>query len=641
MKNKALQAEKELEIYRKALDESAYVIETDPDGVITYVNDKYCELMKYSREELLGKNNRIFNSQYHTEEFYKELWDTIESGKNFRAEIRNKAKDGSLVWLDATIIPFMNNEGKPYKYLAIRYNVTTKINAMRTREQFLANISHDLKTPLHSIINFAGFMMETSLDETQTEYMNSIRNSSGILHGLIKDLLDIYKIESGKISFSKTGFYLHSIEKSMEDIFAARLKEKKLRMSFHFSSDTPEYINGDEFRLNQVLMNLISNSVQYTETGGINVKVSVAGKTDDLVVIRFEVADSGIGIPREMLPVIFSRFSQVGANKAGTSGHVGLGLSIVKQLVELQGGMLDIESTVGYGTSVVFEIPFEIASPPVKKDHGQPAIPLFPGKKILIADDSQMNRAILLKYLHDAGMETDSAENGEEALRKLEDGNFDLLLLDLQMPVMDGFETLERIRSGKSKNMKDLKVIVVSARFTGEEKQHILDAGATDILAKPFQSEELFVILAKYFTPAEYKIKETLQLENQDVEVRKIANLSLLATLTENNKELTAEMIAWFLDNSPVSMAEILKSLDEGDWKNARRLVHMMANQVNYMGIETAYVKLDAAELLAKEEKEKELLITMIHDVEGILKQAYIELKEELYQLNKEITPGR
>ena len=264
---------KEVENIKMALDESAIVAITNQKGIITYVNDKFCEISKFSRTELIGKDHKIINSGYHSKGFIKDLWQTIATGKIWKGEIKNLAKDGSHYWVDTTIVPFFNDKGKPIQYIAIRADITEKKkveedlidakkiaeNSVRVKEEFLTNMSHEIRTPMNGIIGFTDLLLETNLNSEQNEFLDRIKKSSSTLLVLTNDILDLSKLESGKLLFENIKFDLIELIDQVIKMVEHSAKRKGIELSLYIDSKCPRHIKGDPTRLNQVLLNLINN----------------------------------------------------------------------------------------------------------------------------------------------------------------------------------------------------------------------------------------------------------------------------------------------------------------------------------------------------------------------------------------------
>jgi PAS domain S-box-containing protein len=379
---------KEVNDLQAALDEHAIVAMTNPLGKITYVNDKFCTISKYSREELLGQDHRIINSGYHSKEFIRELWTTIAQGKVWHGEIKNRAKDGSHYWVDTTIVPFLNEDGKPRQYVAIRADITERKRAEeeirslnagleqrvaertielqsakeqaesadRMKSAFLANMSHELRTPLNGIIGFSEFLIDGktgALTAKQTEYVTDIFNSGRHLLQLINDVLDLAKVEAGQIDLHPETFSVSEAIKEVRSAVEPMAQRKKLAISIKVEAAADE-VTLDKQKLKQVLFNLLSNAVKFTEDGGsVNIIVDLYDETH----LRLQVQDSGIGIKAEDLDKLFIEFRQLDSGLARRHQGTGLGLALTKKIVEFKHGTIEVKSEVGKGSTFTVILP--------------------------------------------------------------------------------------------------------------------------------------------------------------------------------------------------------------------------------------------------------------------------------------------
>jgi PAS domain S-box-containing protein len=382
---------KEVGDLKSALDEHAIVAITDPQGKIIYVNDKFCAISKYLREELLGQDHRIINSGFHSKEFIRDLWTTIAHGKVWHGEIKNKAKDGSFYWVDTTIVPFLNEDGKPRQYVAIRADITERklaeeeirqINAgleqrvgertvelekakhqaesaNRFKSEFLANMSHELRTPLNGIIGFSEFLVDEKpgkLNSKQKEYLGDVLNSARHLHQLINDVLDLAKVEAGRMELNPEIFQL---AKAIEDVCAVAkpLAQKKNIKVFTRVSSELDVVTLDQQKFKQVLFNLLSNALKFTDEGG---QVEIKTEPNGAGHFRLLVKDTGIGIRPEDLQRLFREFEQIESGTSRRYEGTGLGLALSRKIVELQGGTIMVESEIGKGSAFSVTLPLVI-----------------------------------------------------------------------------------------------------------------------------------------------------------------------------------------------------------------------------------------------------------------------------------------
>ena len=302
--------EQELNDRQAALDLTTSVSVTDDKGIITYVNDKFCSISKYNKEKLIGRNHNIVSSGFHEKGFIKDLWDNIKSGVTWNGEIKNKSSDGEYYWLDTTIIPFIDSNGKPFQYMAISVDITEKvlakeklvkakdlaIQATNAKDEFLANMSHEIRTPMNAIIGFTELMLSTKTDPEQKEYLDSIQLAGRNLLVIINDILDYAKIDSGEITISDDPFFVNKAFMKSKKTLTSLAQKKGLELQFHEDVNLKNEVLGDEIRLIQVLINLVGNAIKFTEKGRVDVFNSLVNETNEYYEVKFIVKDTGIGI---------------------------------------------------------------------------------------------------------------------------------------------------------------------------------------------------------------------------------------------------------------------------------------------------------------------------------------------------------
>lgn len=363
---------KEIADIKFALDQSTIVAMTDRKGDITYVNDAFCRISKYSEHELIGQNHRIINSGHHPHEFFVNMWKSIANGKVWKNEIKNRAKDGSYYWVDTTIVPFLDpHTGKPYQYVAIRHDITNRKaleleleqakevaeSANKKKSQFLTNMSHELRTPLNAVISYSQMMKQGiagEITEKQYKYANNIEVSGKHLLDMVNDILDIAKIEAGKIQLSFQPFQLKLLLLELQDILTGMADQKKVQLGFHLDPIL-ESITADPIRLRQIFFNLISNALKFNRENG-QVHVKVFPDSDGQWLIG-EVQDTGIGISADKLDELFTEFYQVDSSMSRLHEGTGLGLALTKHLVKLHGGDIFVTSEKDVGSTFSFRIP--------------------------------------------------------------------------------------------------------------------------------------------------------------------------------------------------------------------------------------------------------------------------------------------
>ena len=503
-----------------ALDEHALVAITDRAGRILYVNNKFCAISQYSREELLGRNFRLINSGFHSKAFFATLWQTIGSGQVWQGEIKNRAKGGAFYWVETTIVPCLNEQGKPYQYIAIRTDITARREtelelagardaaqaADRSKSQFLANMSHEIRTPMNGVIGMTGLLEETRLDSDQHDLVKTIRQSGDLLLTIINDILDFSKIEAGKLTFEIHDFNLREVVADTLDMLTETAQAKGLKLLGLVDVQVLPHLRGDAGRLRQVLTNLLNNAIKFTEQGEVVLRVSQVADT----MLRFEVTDVGIGISASDQERLFQPFNQADGSHSRKYGGTGLGLAIARQLVHLMQGEIGVTSALGVGSTFWFTARFETQSatppPELERPRAIAATPpvLLAGAalqlsrqaaRILLAEDNITNQKVALRMLAKLGYHADTVADGNEVLEALQRIPYDIILMDCQMPELDGYETTLRIRL---MHPRPICIIAMTAHAMAGDRQKCLAAGMDDYIAKPVRSSELQAALARW-----------------------------------------------------------------------------------------------------------------------------------------------
>jgi signal transduction histidine kinase/CheY-like chemotaxis protein len=447
--------------------------------------------------------------------------------------------------------------------------------ATRAKSEFLANMSHEIRTPLNAIIGMADVLAGTPLTGDQRRCVEvSQRNGEGLLT-LVNDILDLSKVEAGRVELENTEFDLREVLARAAEVVEARAKAKGLWVRHSIAPDVPAYLIGDPNRLRQVAINLLGNAIKFTDKGGVEVRAENDPKDPAAGHLRFGVSDTGIGIPADKLQSVFESFTQADSSTTRKYGGTGLGLTISRQLVELMGGAIHVESTPGEGSTFFFTVKLtaqEKQSQEPQKEKPVATIAelenLTRGMRILLADDAPDNRFLILSYLNNTGSRIEIAENGEEAVAKFRAAGYDLVLMDIEMPVMDGFAATRAIRQlEKATNTPQTPVLALTAHAFSEMQQKCFDAGFTDVLTKPIRKLALLEGLLRNRGVAVLPPVETVEAEEPAE-----SEGTIRVVIPEGLEDVAGP----YLDKRRADLAIYRQALSNGDLETVRKMAHKM-----------------------------------------------------------------
>jgi PAS domain S-box len=514
---------------------------------------------------------------------------------------------------------------------AIKAEESTRIaeEAVKAKQQFLSNMSHEIRTPMNAIIGFTKVLLKSDLSAKQKEYLTAIKMSGDALIVLINDILDLAKVDSGKMIFEQTPFKMLSSISAMLHVFEAKIQEKNLVLVKEYDKRIPEVLVGDPARLHQIILNLMSNAVKFTSKGEITASVKLLSEDDKSVTIEFAVSDTGIGISDSKLNKIFENFQQATSGTSRLYGGTGLGLAIVKQLVEAQDGTIHVKSEVGVGSSFSFTLSFVKTNAQAVEEQDIVEIDNeVKNIRVLVAEDIKLNQLLMKTILDDFGFERDIAENGKVAVEKLQENIYDVILMDLQMPEMNGFEATDYIRNTlKSK----VPIIALTADVTTADLAKCRAVGMNDYIAKPVDERLLYnkiVVLTKK--------SESLTFEKESCERIKCIDMGYLSRRTKSNPVLMMEMISLYLEQTPLLILAMKKGLHDKDWNSLYSAVHKMIPSFSIMGISTDFENMAIkVQEFASTQKQAEGIPDLVMQLESICVQACEELKEEFDTIKK------
>ncbi len=508
-------------------------------------------------------------------------------------------------------------------------------DAVKAKQQFLSNMSHEIRTPMNAIIGFTKVVLKTELSAKQKEYLTAIKMSGDALIVLINDILDLAKVDAGKMTFEKTPFKLKASISSMLHLFETKIQEKNLELVKEYDNNIPEVLVGDPVRLHQIILNLVSNAVKFTAIGKITVGVRLLSEDDEKATIEFAVTDTGIGIPENRITTIFENFQQATSGTARLFGGTGLGLAIVKQLVEPQGGSISVKSKVDFGSTFSFILSFQKTKAEAELEIGivEPDTEIK-NIKVLVVEDIALNQLLMKTLLDDFGFERDIAANGKIAIEKLQTKTYDIVLMDLQMPIMNGFEATEYIRNTMNSR---IPIIALTADVTTVDLAKCKSVGMNDYIAKPVDERVLYSkIVGLVKKPVSMKYNEHEGHGNAHIKKLKCTDLDYLTHRSKSNPKLMMEMISLYLEQTPTLISAMKQSLQDKDWHSLHAAVHKMIPSFSIMGISIDFENMaKKVQEYASTQQQTDGIPDLVLQLENICTQACKELEEEFNVIKK------
>jgi len=762
---------KTLNEYKKAVDSSAIVSKTNQYGVITYVNEEFERISQYSSKELIGQNHNIIRHPDMPDEIFKDLWKTIKGKKIWKGQIKNRAKDGSNYYVATTIVPLTNAEDEIEEFLAIRLDVSeiveSRIQAEKadlSKSTFLANMSHEIRTPLNAIIGFSQILSGSkNLNLEESKQAQIIESSASSLLMIINDILDISKIDSGNFQINVTNTDLYFITEHVVELFTKRAAQKNIKFVFNMDSKIPMCVQTDGTRIRQVISNLLSNAIKFTENyGTIYLNILTLEDAEKKAIIRFEVIDTGVGIPQNQLSTIFKPFIQVDSQTNRKYEGTGLGLSICSHIIESFNSKIFVESAEGEGTRFWFDLSLEVCEEVMyEKSHyahglefrimdkdsdlyhyakrylnifgkinfeidpnetdvvvidydknkleqfesfrtacSKPKLVLFEYEKefnettlnanevgiclpfyasklndaiqelingsndfavemkkeysyegnVLVAEDNLANQELITFILNSVGVNFDIASNGKEAVNMFKNNKYDLIFMDINMPIMDGIEAFKQIREYEGELVGEyisyVPIIALTANAIKGDKEKFLILGMNDYLSKPIEMDKLIVVFDKYLQKNKVKSDVVNSVKKEEAIVitnSKEANEELV----ENEKELVKEqpalttislepkaiasklgvsekigqiLISKFKSEIPNDLAELEQHINSEDFNGIKDKAHYIKNSCLNLGLDEICSEIQKIE-------------TEIKDISE-LKKRFAQVKQEILSIS-------
>jgi signal transduction histidine kinase/CheY-like chemotaxis protein len=499
------------------------------------------------------------------------------------------------------------------------------------KSRFMASFSHEIRTPLNAIIGFIEQLQKTPLSDKQKDYLKIIDKSSIYLLDLVNEILTYSKLESGEQKLELVDFRFKALFDEIYSTFKNRAEKKKINLRYSFDKRLNLILRGDAVRLKQIIMNLVSNALKFTEYGYVELKVERATEEEDRIWIRIIVTDTGIGISENKLSEIFKEYKQASAGITRKHGGTGLGLTISKRLAELMNGRIAVRSKDGQGSEFTVEVPLSKSERTfLTKDTLKMNTEVLAGKTALIVDDDAMNRMLGEIILEGFNMEVSLASDGAEAIEILKENGFEVILLDIHMPVVSGLDVADHIR--KSRHHKKIKIIAVTADMIREELDNYLQHGIDDYIIKPFREISLFNKLCQVMEVDSDQIKhETIKIVLKEDEASKLYDLGELRSVTRGNEAFFNEMIQTFIENATEGIKQTRTAYEKREWKNMRETAHRLIPSFKHLNIKSVVSHLVELKNEPDQSPDSERLKQLIDRIEKHTGEVINKLKQEKY----------
>lgn len=628
----------------KKIRQFAAIVDSSLDAIISKNFDEEIltwnsgaeKIFGYKVEEIQGKHIYLLIPHDLIEE-EKKIIEKIRAGESIgQYETLRLRKDGTTIHVAITFSHIKDSSGNIVSISEIIRDITaskkTQLElavakkradeAIILKEAFLANMSHEIRTPMNAIVGFTNLLLRRNLQAQEIDYIQIIKKSGENLLRIINDILDVSKIDSGMMIFEEHPVSIREIFSSLQIMLSQNAREKEISLSFECDSNMPDTVLGDPTRLTQIILNITGNAIKFTKVGGVDVFAEVLSENTERFEIKFSVKDTGIGISEDKLSSIFERFNQAEVQTTRKYGGTGLGLTIAKQLVEMQGGEMTVKSTLDVGSVFSFILPFKKTDQTyIAKvtDHEKLDIDQLSKLTILVVEDNPINIKFVNSLFEEYGIIADTAENGQVAIEKVKNNTYDLILMDIEMPEMNGYEATIAIRNDLK---KDVQIIAMTAHAMADEKEKCLLLGMNDYISKPINSNLLF---EKMLDAVSGKAPVNKHIEKR----KKIINLDFLIESLRGNKKVIGETIDIFIRQVPKDLAALNEAIKQDDYASIKAYSHKMKTTVSLTGIYQIVPVLAELEALGAEngamKKIKELSILVNESCE----QALEEMKSE------------
>lgn len=635
--------------------ESTMLMVSNRQGNIIFASPSVEKMLGYPVKDIMG--NKWWKVTYENQQEALQVKEAIYNyvffnKKDFIDISKRKIKtaNGDYKWIEWQI-----SKGSNGTYISIGTDITQRIaieielkkakesaeQSLKVKNEFLANMSHEIRTPLNAIIGFTDLLLETQLTIEQKSHLETMRNSGEILLSLINNVLDLSKLESDKLKIEEIPFNLNKSFNNILKLMKLRADEKGISLDLKIEPNIPIQVIGDPTRLEQILLNLIGNAIKFTNKGSVQVTLKQLSETQDSSEIYFEVRDTGIGIVSNKINTVFGAFSQAKSDTSRIYGGTGLGLTIVKKLIGLLNGVIKVESKFGEGSVFKITLPLkkDLVNGNLKEVEQEFSMDEPLDLSILLVEDNKTNQLLAKTRLERWKCKVDIANNGIEGVKKAQQKMYDLILMDIQMPVMDGYEATKIIKNDISKNASRVPIIAMTAYATNADIKRAKDSGMNNYIFKPFKPRELYAILEKYGKPSKDRILKYAIDNNGDAEItteKKHIDLKFLYEETQGESSILILLIESFLMDFEEFLGVVNKEFKKKNWQALYRATHKIKPSVDMFGISEMEPIIHSLTSKFKEEKQLEGAGELLNSCKEIFKYVKEELLIELKLLKNE-----
>ncbi|MDE3248082.1 MAG: PAS domain S-box protein [Bacteroidota bacterium] len=614
------------------------LLEVDNEETISFANQSFCDMSGYTLDELIGRNASQLLLNGEAEEVIKEKNALRRQGHSDAYELCLRNKNGEQKWWLISGAPHYNDKNELIGSIGIHLDITNqkklelelteaKLQAERSaqaKELFLANMSHEIRTPMNAIIGMGQQLQKTALTNRQSLFLDAINNSADHLLVIINDILDISKIEAGRLNLENIGFNISALVKSAVQAMQLKAEEKGLQLEIGLDERIHPVLMGDPYRIKQVLLNLVSNAIKFTEKGSVRIECTLVQEEGDRQFVGMSITDTGIGMDESFTSMLFTKFSQEDTSIARKYGGTGLGMSISKKLLEMMDGSIAVKSKKNEGTCISFKLPLlkGEAADLAEKEELEIDTAILKGSRILLVEDNEMNRLVATTVLEHYGVVFREAVNGQEAIDILREETFDLVLMDVQMPVMNGIEATGHIRAEIS---KDIPIIALTANAIKGENDKCLQAGMNAYVTKPFEEEVLIKTIAGLLGK-EICLKRVEKAAGGDQ--GELFDLEGLRKLSRGNDAFVAKMVGIFVKAAPASVYEMKSALEGNDLARVRAVAHRLKPSIDNLCISSMTGRIREIEGFPEQAPVSQLK-GLLEEADEILSSVVVEFRKQ------------